>query len=393
MADRGNCPGCADKAAPISGGGNRLVAFKPLGERGPTVYRDMTGIEPEAVERLSRSPFADGGSPFDSEQLFTQAAEPQRTDRDANSASAGGAVVDERVLADIHQLTRSVEMLRRQLARQQTSTYLQEGLPWLEPQATAAPEGGRQADETTHRSDDPNELRRILERIRDRTEGIKVGPSAGERPEPKGEDLFPVPNLGEKEREPRPGGSKLFPVPEDLVERPRSIFDEIRRAAEKARRPGPLGDWLDSDAPPTILRDPFLELDEMRRKQEEWRDNKRIWDWIRRELDWGRPTTHERPWWFDPPTNQREAEQRKREEGIPKIREGVGIIGPIALVDVPTGLWGGRSLGGNAFVGGVFVEIPIGENGVLRIGIGAVADPNSRIPIIGGEGVITIPFR
>ncbi len=201
MADRGNCPGCADKAAPINGGGNRLMAFKPLGEHGPTVYRDMTGIEPEAVERLSRSPFADGGSPFDSEQLFTQAAEPQRTDRDANSASAGGAVVDERVLADIHQLTRSVEMLRRQLARQQTSTYLQEGLPWLEPQATAAPEGGRQADETTHRSDDPNELRRILERIRDRTEGIKVGPSAGERPEPKGEDLFPVPNLGEKERE------------------------------------------------------------------------------------------------------------------------------------------------------------------------------------------------
>ena len=67
-----HCPGCADKAAPISGGhepwhrhladgpaapisggGNRMVAFKPLGERGPTVYRDMTGIAPEHYQRLS----------------------------------------------------------------------------------------------------------------------------------------------------------------------------------------------------------------------------------------------------------------------------------------------------------------------------------------------------
>ena len=53
MANGENCPGCADKAAPISGGGNRLVAFKPLGERGPTVYRDMTGIAPEHMVRLS----------------------------------------------------------------------------------------------------------------------------------------------------------------------------------------------------------------------------------------------------------------------------------------------------------------------------------------------------
>ncbi|RIK59171.1 MAG: hypothetical protein DCC64_16010 [Planctomycetota bacterium] len=375
-----------------------MVAFKPLGERGPTVYRDMTGIEPEAVERLSRSPFEGGYRQAGSDEPRTARADTPRPGPAESAAKESGAArIEEKVLWELRQLSRMVEHLLWRAAQQPASAYLHEGLPWLEPQATASPEGSRQAEETTQRSDDPKELRRMLERIRERTEGIKVGPRAGERPEPKGEDLFPVPNLGEKEREPRPGGSKLFPVPEDLVERPRSIFDEVRSAAEKARQPGPLGDRLDSDLPPTMmphpLPDPFLELDEERRKQEEWRYNRRIWDWISRELDWGRPTTHERPWWFDPPTNQREAEQRKQEVGIPKIREGVGVLGPIALIDVPTGLWGGRSLGGNAFVGGMFVEMPIGENGVVRLGVGAVVDPNSRIPIIGGEGVITIPFR
>ncbi|MBV6516296.1 MAG: hypothetical protein HPKKFMNG_01960 [Planctomycetes bacterium] len=56
MANGENCPGCTDKAAPISGGGSRLMAFKPMGERGPTVYRDMTGIEPEHMARLSTLP-------------------------------------------------------------------------------------------------------------------------------------------------------------------------------------------------------------------------------------------------------------------------------------------------------------------------------------------------
>ncbi len=58
MANGENCPGCANKAEPISRGGNRLLAFKPRGPHGPTVYRDMTGIAPEAVERLSTLPLA-----------------------------------------------------------------------------------------------------------------------------------------------------------------------------------------------------------------------------------------------------------------------------------------------------------------------------------------------
>ena len=47
-----NCPGCANKPEPISRGGNRLLAFKPRGPHGPTVYRDMTGIAPEHMARL-----------------------------------------------------------------------------------------------------------------------------------------------------------------------------------------------------------------------------------------------------------------------------------------------------------------------------------------------------
>lgn len=53
MANGENCPGCADQAEPIHGGGNRLMAFKPMGKRGPTVYRDMTGIDEAHIEKLS----------------------------------------------------------------------------------------------------------------------------------------------------------------------------------------------------------------------------------------------------------------------------------------------------------------------------------------------------
>ncbi|HRJ79725.1 MAG TPA: hypothetical protein PLF37_14600, partial [Planctomycetota bacterium] len=67
MANGENCPGCADKAAPISGG-NRLVAFKPLGERGPTVYRDMTGIAPEHMVRLNGFHAAIQSAEVDSER-------------------------------------------------------------------------------------------------------------------------------------------------------------------------------------------------------------------------------------------------------------------------------------------------------------------------------------
>lgn len=334
--------------------GPRMVAFKPAGERGPTVYRDMEGIAPEHVPNLTR--FAREIGSLNQRQGIAHSGSSrlQPTSQEHDSQSYANLQLAETFV----RATREIESLEVQNAA--LVTFVQR-LAMLLP--------GRNAAEAP--STDPMFLTESSPHL--------LQPHSGEILLSEFDDLF-------KRKPARTGG--LFDPPKEL--RPSVPSTPPSGAGGVGLFPVP---DVKGGAETDPSSDGLRKLEDERKRQEDLDKLRRLGEDLRRAIDDSIGRRDDRPpepKWWDPPIDAREELKRKLELPLPLLRPGVGVAGPwpIPGTDLKGGLVGGTPLGGSGLVGGFEIELP---NGVRIWVAGSGHISGGRIGV-GAEGGISFPF-
>ncbi len=366
-----------------SGRGSNMVAYKPRGERGPTVYRDTTDIPPEHMARLNGA--SARFAPRESAQVEQPAPDaPLASDIPRPDASAGSMRASQLsmpqlggsiALAQAALVTMQQELQRRAAAlrlsrRRPDVTFLGEVLPGImEPSGDGVVFGDESNLERT--LSEPDRIREELKkrreaelaemaeeaaRLRNRNKPKKTDGSEIERPVGASDDLFPW----------------------KLVDPPPQPLSGSRDADDMPPTYSPV--------PPPTGWDPFEKRERQRTLAEDIEEAKRIYGpHIFRRAD----EPHD-SWIRLPARNEAEELERLRQLDMLKLRPGTGLLGPwpITGFPYPVGLWGGGELRGPGIAGGAFIQLPW-----VRVWFGGSIGPDGDRVGLGGEGGISIPIR
>ena len=383
-----------DRVRNTVGRGSNMIAYKPRGERGPTVYRDTTDIPPEHMARLNSA--SARFVPRESAQVEQPApAAPLASDVPQPDASAESVRASQlsmpQIAVSILLVQAALVGLQQELHRRAAAlkfsrrrpdvTFLGEVLPGImEPSGDGVVFG----DESNPMPilSDAEELRKYLEDLKKRGEEEKAK-MAEEEAQRRNRTKPESANGAEVER---PTGSSDDLFPWNLADAP----------------PKPLSGFLDADdLPPTYVPvpppTPFDLFEEERKQREVIRKLLEAKGTFVGPQPWQKPVGLPRIVYQDPPKDAVEELKRQLEQPQPLYRPGTGTLGPFYLPGfepLPIGLWGGGSLSGKGVAGGAFIgPIPFLGPSSVRLYFGPSAELGGAFPGFGGEVGISINIR